>query len=264
MSRSLPILVYHSVADDVSDGMRKYAVSPVRFAEHVALLHELDYASLTLSQAASCLLAGTAFPERTVVLTFDDAFTDFVESAFPVLQAANFTATLFVPSAYIGMTSRWLVREGEADRPVMGWDDIRAVAAAGIEIGAHSHTHPQLDMLGDQRLYDEMATPKAVLEDGIGQEVQAVAYPFGFHSGRVRRAARAAGYAFGCTSGSLPAHSKANRWAIPRQTVQGTATVATVRKLIAEESNGLDRTVSEAKRLIWRARRRIPERQAPA
>jgi peptidoglycan/xylan/chitin deacetylase (PgdA/CDA1 family) len=253
---ALPILVYHSVSDDVTDAFRPYSVSPALFADHVALLKGLGFDTLPLSDAVGRLFTGQSLPERTVVLTFDDAFEDFLENAIPVLRAADFVATLFVPSAYVGLTSRWLVREGEDRRPVMAWTDLQAVADAGIEIGAHSHSHPQLDRLRPAALREELTRSKALLEDHLDRGIATIAYPFGFHSRRVRGAAQAAGYSFACAVGNLTPTSKSNRWAIPRQTVKDTTDVETLRRLLTHESSHMEQGVSEAKRVIWRARRR--------
>jgi peptidoglycan/xylan/chitin deacetylase (PgdA/CDA1 family) len=83
-------------------------------------------------------------------------------------MAAKFVATLFVPAVYVGATSRWLMREGDERRRVMGWSDIRSVAEAGVEVGAHSRTHPRLDRLSDVRLREELERSSAVVEDGLG------------------------------------------------------------------------------------------------
>lgn len=257
MPESVPILVYHAVSDDATGQFRPYAVPLARFAEHVAILQDLGCVTLTLSDAAQRLFDRAPLPDRAVVLTFDDAFGDFAQHAFPRLMAANFVATLFVPSAYVGATSRWLIREGEERRPVMSWTEIQSVAEAGIEVGAHSHTHPELDRLSKARLRAELERSKAVLEDGLGREMAAVAYPFGYHSRRVRRAARAAGYTFGCAVGNLSAHSESDRWAIPRLTVKGTADGAVLRRFVTGRTDRYDGVVSEAKRLVWRGWRSI-------
>lgn len=257
MADSVPILVYHAVSDDATSQFRSYAVPPARFTEHVAILQDLGCVTLTLSDAAQRLFDKAPVPDRAVVLTFDDAFSDFAQRAFPTLMEANFVATLFVPSAYVGSTSRWLVREGEDRRPVMSWSEIRSVADAGIEVSAHSHTHPELDRLSKARLREELGKSKAVLEDRLGREMTAVAYPFGYHSRGVRRAARAAGYRFGCAVGNRSANPQSNRWAIPRLTVKATADGPVLRQLVTRGTGRRDDVVSEAKRLAWRVRRSV-------
>jgi peptidoglycan/xylan/chitin deacetylase (PgdA/CDA1 family) len=257
MAEALPILVYHAVSDDATSQFRPYAISPARFAEHVAILQDLGCVTLTLGDAAHRLFDRARLPDRAVVLTFDDAFGDFAEHAVPTLIAANFVATLFVPSAYVGSTSRWLIREGEDRRPVMSWSEIQSVADAGIEVGAHSHTHPELDRLPKAQLHDELGRSKAVLEHNLGREMAAVAYPFGYHSRRVRRAARAAGYTFGCAGGNLSANPQSDRWAIPRLAVRPTADGTGLRQLATSRTGRYDAVVSEGKRLVWRSWRSI-------
>lgn len=253
MAESVPILVYHAVSDDAASRFRPYAVAPARFAEHVAVMQDLGCVSLTLSDAAQRLFDRAPLPDRAVVLTFDDAFSDFAQHAFPTLMEANFVATLFVPSAYVGATSRWLVREGEERRPMMSWSEIQDVAEAGIEVGAHSHTHPELDRLSKAQLREELQGSKTVLEDSLGRNIAAVAYPFGYHSRRVRQAAHAAGYSFGCAVGNLSARAESDRWAIPRLTVKASADGAALRRFVTGNTDRYDEFVSEAKRLVWRA-----------
>jgi peptidoglycan/xylan/chitin deacetylase (PgdA/CDA1 family) len=256
-AESVPILVYHAVSDDVTSQFRPYSVSPALFAEHMAILKELRCEALTLSDAAQRLFRRSPLPERAVVLTFDDAFGDFAQHAFPTLLAAQFPATLFVPSAYVGSTSRWLVREGEDRRPVMSWAEIGGVADAGIEIGAHSHSHLELDRLSRAQVHDELARSKAVLEEGLGREMATVAYPFGYHSRRVRRAARSVGFTFGCAVGNLSAKSHSDRWAIPRLTVKATTDDLALRQFVTGRTDRRDEAVSEAKRVVSRAWRSI-------
>ena len=264
MPDSLPILVYHSISDEATREFRPYAVSPARFAEHMSLLRELGCVTLTLSDAAQRLLNRAPLPERAVVLTFDDAFSDFAQHAFPILMAADFVATLFVPSAYVGSTSRWLTREGEDRRPVLSWSEIQNVADAGIEVGAHSHTHQQLDRLSNAALDAELTRSKALLEGHLGREMTAVAYPFGYHSRRVRRATRVAGYTYGCAVGNLSANPRSDRWAIPRLTVKATADGAVLKQLVTCRTDRYAGVVSEAKRVACRATRSLKDSADPA
>jgi len=43
---------------------------------------------------------GRPLPPRAVLITFDDAYLDFAEHAWPVLRRLSLPATLFVPTAY--------------------------------------------------------------------------------------------------------------------------------------------------------------------
>jgi peptidoglycan/xylan/chitin deacetylase (PgdA/CDA1 family) len=213
----VPILMYHEIAAR-EDTTSRLAVSPSSFAAQLKHLHEAGFTTLTFSELVSALADDPArLPERPVAITFDDGFADFHSEALPLLRHYDFTATVFV-------TTGWIADAGPraADRSparMLCWSQIREAAAAGIEIGAHSHRHPQLDQLAPERLHDELATSKALLEDGLGLTIPALAYPFGYSNARVRRVAREIGYTHACAVGNAIAHSTYDEFALPRLTI---------------------------------------------
>lgn len=93
---------------------------------------------------------------------------------------------------------------GEVTRPawdaIMSWDEVRALAAEGHEIGSHAATHPILPRCDDARLERELAGSRARLAAELGHEVAAICYPNGDADARTRAAARAAGYRLGVTT----------------------------------------------------------------
>jgi peptidoglycan/xylan/chitin deacetylase (PgdA/CDA1 family) len=109
--------------------------------------------------------------------------------------------------------------EGEGDRPVLSWAALAEVAASGIEIGAHSHTHPAMDRLSASELADQATRPKAELEDRLGTPVTSFAYPYGRYDRRVRDAVAAAGYRAACTMNSWAATPASPPLELPRTTV---------------------------------------------
>jgi peptidoglycan/xylan/chitin deacetylase (PgdA/CDA1 family) len=102
----------------------------------MAYLHRHAYTSMTVTQFVALAKRETEFPKRPVVLTFDDGFADFYLAALPVLGRCGFPATLYVATAFVNETSRWLDREGEAGRPMLNWQQLREISARGIECGA--------------------------------------------------------------------------------------------------------------------------------
>ena len=103
---------------------------------------------------------------------------------------------------------------------MLAWQQIVEAAAGGIEIGAHSHAHPQLDQLGRDRLRAELTVSKGLLEDALGTPVPGLAYPFGYSSLAVRRAAADAGYGYACAVGNAIAAPQRDKFALPRLTVK--------------------------------------------
>ncbi len=197
--QNIPILMYHSISSHASPRFRPCIVSPEMFEEHLSYLDQCHYTSVTVTQFVQAMArGGDGLPDRPVVLTFDDGYADFYTQALPALQRHGFTATLYLATAFVGGTSRWLQHMGEGTRPMLTWDQLAEISASRIECGAHTHTHRPLDMLPPAIVRDEIVHSKELLEEHLGQQVSSFAYPSGHYSARVRQIVRAAGYASAC------------------------------------------------------------------
>jgi peptidoglycan/xylan/chitin deacetylase (PgdA/CDA1 family) len=97
------ILGYHRV----SDGPDPYrlAVSPERFAEHLAVLARMAR-PLPVGELPELLAAGQV-PKRTVALTFDDGYADVLHLGKPLLTQFGIPATVFVTSGALGRELWW-------------------------------------------------------------------------------------------------------------------------------------------------------------
>lgn len=175
LARRVPILAYHSI----SDGPPPLCVSPDRFGEHVSSLAADGWSALTLDE----LLAGHArggWPERSVMLTFDDGLASFAREALPRLTLAGFRATLFVVAGRLGGESDWpgWPRATPSER-VLDAVALADLAAAGMEIGAHAVSHARLSTLSAEAAAREVVDSRRRLEDLLSRPVRSFAYPFG-------------------------------------------------------------------------------------
>jgi peptidoglycan/xylan/chitin deacetylase (PgdA/CDA1 family) len=223
----VPILMYHEIAESHETHSR-LAVSPANFAAQLGYLRSAGFTALTAAELSARLATDTGpLPDRPVVLTFDDGYADFHSRAMPLLDQHGFTATLFV-------TTGW---EQDADMRnsapgrMLNRTQLTEAAAAGIELGAHTRSHPQLDLMPEPLVRDELRTSKRWLEDEIGLAVPGLAYPFGYSSERVRQQAREAGYRYAHAVGNRTASSSADPFAVPRLTVRRATTLAEFRRL---------------------------------
>jgi peptidoglycan/xylan/chitin deacetylase (PgdA/CDA1 family) len=221
----VPILMYHEISAR-PDTSGKLAVPPQTLARQLEYLASHGYRTLTASTVAAALAARAPLPERAVVLTFDDGFADFHDRALPLLRRYGCTATLFVTTGWIADAGP-LGAAGPRPGRMLTWSQIIEAASEGIEIGAHSHCHPQLDQLGRERLGTELTTSKQSLEDALGIPVPGLAYPFGYSSARVRRAATDVGYAYACAVGNAVAGREHDPFALPRLTVRASTVEST-------------------------------------
>jgi peptidoglycan/xylan/chitin deacetylase (PgdA/CDA1 family) len=227
--QGLPVLLYHSVADSVDPRFAEWAVTPAQFAAHMDLLRSEGYRTVTVRELA--LGARAAAADRTVVITFDDGFEDFYTAAWPHLERNGLTATVFITSGNVGSTATWLGRQGEGDRPLMSWAQIAEISAAGIECGAHGHTHVQLDTVPPSRARQEIERSRDALAAATGP-VSSFAYPHGYHTRRVRRAVRRAGFARACAVGDGLAAASGDPYAIARVIVRRATSVDDLARIL--------------------------------
>jgi peptidoglycan/xylan/chitin deacetylase (PgdA/CDA1 family) len=214
----VPVLMYHSVSEHPPAATRRLSVHPEEFEAQLRLLRRSGFTTVPFGAYAAAVTGGTPLPERTVVLTFDDGYADFAEHALPALEAHGFTATVFV-------TTGWLDDAGElaAGRPLdrmLSWKQVRELDRAGIEIGAHSHSHAQLDQLPGAALAAELRTSRELLEEHTGGPVTTLAYPFGYSSARVREAVAASGYRHAAAVANRLPSAEPDPMALPRLTVR--------------------------------------------
>ena len=100
------------------------------------------------------------------------------------------------------------------------------MADCGLEIGAHTVTHPQLDTLPARAVRRELQVPKAVLEEQLGLPVPAFAYPHGYNSPAVRRLVREAGYTSATAVRNALSSTRDDPYRIARLMLKSTDTTA--------------------------------------
>jgi len=210
---AIPILMYHSIAEANESKTHAYyrtATSPATFASQMEHLHSRGYRTCTVAQVRTLLESDPEFAARTVAITFDDGYRDFHLNAFPVLQKYGFTATMFLPTAFIGDTM--LQFKG---RDCLTWSEVRELQQSGVLFGSHTMTHPQLRDLDSASVEREITNSKSSIEQKTGSAVSTFAYPYAFpqrdaeFKKRLRVSLSRAGYLSGvCTTlGRATSHS---------------------------------------------------------
>lgn len=230
--KKVPILMYHSISNNATTKFAQFTVSPAMFVRQMEYLYQNAYKSLTATQFVEFIQRGEVLPERPVILTFDDGFTDFFTDALPVLQRYGFVATLYVATSFINSTSRWLEREGEADRPILTWDQLSEISMYGIECGAHSHNHPQLDTLPCSQAQEEIMISKMLLERHLRQRIFSFAYPFGYYTKTIQQLVRMAGYTSACAVKHAMSSETTDPFALARFIVKATTDLSTFTTLV--------------------------------
>ena len=174
------ILMYHDLAADptvIASEHRPYVLEPAVFRRQMAAVIATDLPTLTVAQWCA-----PTHPSRAVVLTFDDGHVSNYTLTLPILLEHHLTATFFITAGAIGKGA------------TMDWQQIRALHAAGMEIGSHTLTHRPPSTLTDDELRYELHESRRVLEEGLGAPVRSISSPTGFFNPRMRAIAREVGY----------------------------------------------------------------------
>lgn len=251
----VPVLMYHAVADDPAGATRALSVSPGAFAAQMAVIAERGLTPLTTSELAARWRSGRPLPARPVLVTFDDGYEGVHRHALPVLVRHGFPATLFVSTGWL----RGPYDTGGGPDTMLDWDQVRELAGSGVEIGGHSHSHPQLDQLDEDPLRSELIRCAEILSDQLGSRPASFAYPYGYSSRRVREAVRETGYAQALAVGNGLARRAQGPYALRRVTVRRSTSATEFERLIQGRAIGRtfarDRALTKGYAMVRRARR---------
>ncbi len=188
--RRAAIIGYHGVgASTAAEDPRNLRVRPERFRAQVELLLDAGFEFVTVAELARRAGGGVPAPGMAA-LSFDDGMADNHSVLLPLLREYGITATVYVATGMIGAPNPWMADGAR----MMTADELRELRAAGIELGAHTVSHPDLSTLSRAACLDEMAASRAALEELTGEPVRTFAYPFCRYGAEAVAAAAEAGF----------------------------------------------------------------------
>ncbi len=188
----LSVLLYHHIGLPTPGKENLYlTVTPAKFRRQVRWLRWRGYTAITSAQWLAWLDRGEPLPPKPVLFTFDDAYADIATHAFPFLDSS----VVFAITKKTGDVTSW---DG---LPLMTMEQLQYWSGRGVEIGAHSRTHPDLTTVADGAIDGEVSGSRDDLIDA-GLTPVSFAYPYGYFDARVRRSVEGAfPLAFTCEEG---------------------------------------------------------------
>lgn len=164
------ILGYHHIgaANGVTQG-----VSQAELERQLRSLLERGYVFVTAGRVLEALETSPLVAS----VTFDDGYADAYTEALPVLRRLGVPATVFIIVARVN------------EPGFMRWEQLRVLRSGGWEVASHTVSHAELTDLSPAGLERELAEAKKTLMEQLNTPVPCLAYPFGRHDMRVRRAA---------------------------------------------------------------------------
>jgi peptidoglycan/xylan/chitin deacetylase (PgdA/CDA1 family) len=218
VTQALPPIAFvaHGVADvPLRRDRHRLFVSPALLADHIGRIRSWGYEFVTFGELAERVKVGS--PEGLCALTFDDGFADNLDCLVPLLEREQATATVFAVSGWLGCAHPHAPYATTLDAA-----GLRALAAHGVEIGAHSMAHRDLTTLTFKEVLEDLTRSRRELETIVGGPVTVAAYPYGRASADVERACLDAGFRGACVTS--PHGSWTNPFAIPRQSLANACT----------------------------------------
>lgn len=185
----IPVLYYHSVLPESETPTKnEVIISPEKLKEELKIVQSLGYTTLTMSEVNDYITNNKPIPKKSILITFDDGYTDNYVHAFPILKELNMKATIFVISS--GIDSGYYLSK----------EQLKEMSNYGIDIESHTVNHVHLNTLSYDAQLKELKDSKAKIESVTNKPVLSIAYPFGDFNANSEKAAQDAGYSLAFTT----------------------------------------------------------------
>jgi len=213
---SIPILTYHHTEQAPPKGfaMRSLWVSPSSFATQMQWLARLGYRGLAMSELMPYLRGEKS--GKVVGITLDDGYQSNLLHALPILKSLGFSATCYVVSGKLGHHNEWDESLGMAQAALMGVEEMRTWVAAGMEVGSHTCSHADLNLISLAEAGHELLQSKSDLENLLQKPVTQFCYPYGHFSTEHESLVSQSGYVAATTTHRGRACATDRMTALPR------------------------------------------------
>lgn len=143
-------------------------------ATSITIFHDIySVGYVTTDDYSLSTFAYQGFNRPLVSITDDDGFADFYDNGLPILQKYGLPSTAYIISSYIGSS------------PYISLNQLKSLYAAGVEIGSHSVTHPDLSTLTAAKQNAELKNSQTTLQKDLGITITDYAAPYGAYNQQI-------------------------------------------------------------------------------
>lgn len=232
--RNIPILCMHDIGPDARN---EYSIKTADLEKYAQWLKSQGFQSVLLRDVAAYLRGEGELPSKPVVLTFDDNWKSALKIAQPTLAKHGFVGVVFAISSSVGSNDRRLT-----------WEDCKALAAAGWEIGSHSQTHENLTRVPTGQtpesiqgmVKEQTRDSKAQIESQTGLEVTSFAMPYGNYDTFVMETLQEAGYTAAVSIDRATADNRSDPLRLPRRMIMNATAFTTFQRVCQARTLHLD------------------------
>jgi peptidoglycan/xylan/chitin deacetylase (PgdA/CDA1 family) len=200
------ILCYHGVTERAqrhpSDRFGLH-IRADRFETQLNYLRR-HYNVISLAEFLDARKKNAPLPDRSVVLTFDDGYRNFLTSALPRLSARDMSVSVFLITNEVRPENQsHVVQWTESDdETFLSWDEIRELQRHGVEFGSHTCSHPKLSELPPPEAERELRASHEAIAAQLSQATMPLAFPYGSYSDTVIAMTRELPYTCALTTDS--------------------------------------------------------------
>lgn len=220
----VPILMYHHIEINPRPNDTVYAalyVSPDQLNQQLSYLSTHNFHTITLDELLNALNGRKILPPNPIILTFDDGYQSFYDSAYPLLKKYNMKAVQFV------------ITQVEGAPAYLSWSEIVEMDKSGfVEIAAHTRHHPNLPDLSQSAIIDEILGSKYDLEQHVHHTINWFAYPYGSYNQFIIQTLKNAGFKGAVSTIYGTNQSEDNLYLLPRIMVDGRFSLDNITKRI--------------------------------
>ncbi len=204
-----PVLTYHDIIPVRDKTSLWFDCTVGEFKEQIAFFRNKRASFISIEQLRLSLEGKAKLPPNAICITFADNYLGFYKYAWPILKKERIPVAQFVHTDFVGNTS---------GRPKMTWHQLVELDKSGlVSVSSQTCSHPaDLTKLADAQLDHEMRDSMRILEQKLGHQVSAIAYPNGKYDPRVAKAAKRANYKIGFTEVTQPAQKMPDLLRVPR------------------------------------------------
>ena len=202
-SHAAVILQYHHVSDSTPAST---SISPKQFAVHLQYLKDNNFKVVPLSELIEAIKKQQPLPDKSVAITFDDAYIDVMTQAKPILNKFGFPYTIYVNPGIINR------HESNNASPYLSWIQLKSLSDEGVIIANHGYEHDSMARITDGLTQAQWLTKQTelllkaetIIKDHTGQSWRYYAYPYGEYDVAVQAWAKANDFvAFSQQSGAI-------------------------------------------------------------
>jgi len=168
---NVPVLMYHHIEPNDAAKAAGHAFLNVDtgvFESQMAYLSQKGYTAISADQLTQALKNHNQLPAKSIVLTFDDGYSDFYTYAFPVIKKYNLKANIMIPTGLMENSG------------YMTWNQLKEITASGTGfVYNHTWSHANLGNASLEKIKYEIETASSQIQKYLGTNPNIFTYPYG-------------------------------------------------------------------------------------